>query len=374
MSDTGSNKEKKVLDRIISFADGFVGICTIVLISGLLIFSLYALWDMLYSDKTAFSSWDLLQYRPNVEDGSQPSFEELRAINPDVVGWITVYGTSIDYPVLQGKDDLEYLSRDVYGDFKLTGSIFLSSENADDFSDPYSMIYGHHMDNGAMFGGIDKYVSKEYMKSHSEGALITPEAIYRLDIFSSVSTNAYEDAIYDIGAKKQSNGFDNFIKFIDENSIAMLSSVNTSGLDKVVVLSTCDSNSTDGRMVVVAKVSPATEDYLRSHEDAVAEKKVAKGHGEKKPWAVLNLIVLIVSVVMTILFVKEIKNVLCIIPCILGLILFVITENIMRPITVIDKWTPVMLLLLGVIIFTAGKINKLSNKTERRGEANEKTE
>jgi hypothetical protein len=75
-----------------------------------------------------------------------------------------------------------------------------------------------------------------------------------------------------------------------------------------------------------------------------------------------------------ILFVKEIKNVLCIIPCILGLILFVITENIMRPITVIDKWTPVMLLLLGVIIFTAGKINKLSNKTERRGEANEKTE
>ena len=303
MSDTSSKKEKKILDRLISFADSFVGLCTVVLISILLIFSLYVLLDMLYSDKAAFSSWDILQYRPNVEDGSEPSFEELRAINPDVVGWITVYGTNIDYPVLQGKDDLEYISRDVYGDFKLTGSIFLSSENARDFSDSYSLIYGHHMDNGAMFGGLDKYVSKKYMSTHNEGALITPDGIYRLDIFSSISTDAYEDDIYDVGAKKQSAGFQNLIKFIEENSIAMLSGVDTTSLDKVVALSTCDSDTTNGRLVVMAKVSPADEEYLRSHESEVTEKRVAKGHGKKNPLAVLNIALFIICLILFVIIV-----------------------------------------------------------------------
>ena len=56
------------------------------------------------------------------------------AINKDVAGWITIDDTHIDYPVVQGKDDMEYINKDVYGEFSLSGSIFLSCMNKKDFS------------------------------------------------------------------------------------------------------------------------------------------------------------------------------------------------------------------------------------------------
>lgn len=69
----------------------------------------------------------LLKYKPTPGEDNGPTFEELRAINPDVCAWITLDGTKIDYPVLQGEDNLTYINKDVYGNFALAGSIFLDS-------------------------------------------------------------------------------------------------------------------------------------------------------------------------------------------------------------------------------------------------------
>ena len=66
-------------------------------------------------------------------------------LNKDVVGWITIFDTHISYPVVQGKDNQEYLNKDVFGKFSFSGSIFLDYRNACDFTDSYSIIYGHHM-------------------------------------------------------------------------------------------------------------------------------------------------------------------------------------------------------------------------------------
>ena len=85
-------------------------------------------------------------------------FDELLAINPDTVAWITMDGTHIDHPVVQGKDNFEYLDKAFDGTFYAGGTLFLDYKNKKDFSDKYSIIHGHHMVGGAMFGDLDKFI------------------------------------------------------------------------------------------------------------------------------------------------------------------------------------------------------------------------
>ena len=73
------------------------------------------------------------------QDQDKASFEELLAINPDVCAWVSLDNTKVDYPVLQGANNMIYLNQDVYGDFALAGSIFLDSRNDRTFSDRYSL-------------------------------------------------------------------------------------------------------------------------------------------------------------------------------------------------------------------------------------------
>ena len=87
-----------------------------------------------------------------------------------MAGWLTVDGTNIDYPVMQGKDNNSYLNTDPFGNYSLTGSIFLDSRSSPDFSDEYSVVYGHHMDYGKMFGALDDFLNEKYLKQHSSGS------------------------------------------------------------------------------------------------------------------------------------------------------------------------------------------------------------
>lgn len=134
--------------RVISVLSGILAFILIV-------FSGYAVYDSLFAQQAAFSSWDLSKYRPVLKEGKL-TFEELLEVNPDTVGWIVLEGTNIDYPVVQGKDDLEYANKDVFGNSSLTGSIYLTAINTRDFTNSFNLIYGHHMANGAMFGDIEK--------------------------------------------------------------------------------------------------------------------------------------------------------------------------------------------------------------------------
>ena len=75
---------------------------------------------------------------------------------------------------------MEYINKDVYGNFALSGSIFLSSANQPDFTDPYNLIYGHHMSNGAMFGDVVEFTDEAYFTAHETGTLYLPEKPGRL--------------------------------------------------------------------------------------------------------------------------------------------------------------------------------------------------
>ena len=219
----------------------------------------YALWDNSQVYAAAENVRDgLLQLKPpeDPEGEEGPTFEELKAINPDVYAWVTLDNTNIDHPVLQGQDNLTYVNRDVYGNFALAGSIFLDSRNDSSFSDPYSLLYGHHMENSGMFGDLALYKEEDFFQENSTGYLITPEGVYDLEIFASLVVSASDQYIFDpeiwhteeaaaLAHVKENALYlrENIFQSLDENS-------------RILALSTCSGEFSDARTVVLAKMIP----------------------------------------------------------------------------------------------------------------------
>ena len=101
-------------------------------------------------------------------DGKQTvvDFRALKKINPDIVAWIRIPDTSIDYPVVQGNDDSYYLTHTFKKAEHVAGAIFLDSDNSADFSDDKNIIYGHNMKDGSMFRGLRNFLDDEFLKEH----------------------------------------------------------------------------------------------------------------------------------------------------------------------------------------------------------------
>ena len=93
-------------------------------------------------------------------------FDSLKALNPDVVGWIYSADTQINYPVLLGEDNSEYLHHMVNGEYNSAGSIFMDCRNKPDLSDFNTILYGHHMKNGSMFASLHQYTEQELPRRH----------------------------------------------------------------------------------------------------------------------------------------------------------------------------------------------------------------
>ena len=219
----------------------------------------YALWDNSQVYAAAENVRDeMRQLKPpeDPEGEEGPTFEELKAVNPDVYAWVTLDNTNIDHPVLQGQDNLTYVNRDVYGNFALAGSIFLDSRNDSSFSDPYSLLYGHHMENSGMFGDLALYKEEDFFQENSTGYLITPEGVYDLEIFASLVVSASDQYIFDpevwhteeaaaLAHVKENALYlrENIFQDLDENS-------------RILALSTCSGEFSDARTVVLAKMIP----------------------------------------------------------------------------------------------------------------------
>ena len=208
--------------------------------------SLYNILDMWSIQHDAFVSRDLLQYRPNVENGEPVTFEEIRRENKDVGGWLTLYNTPVDYPTVKGKDDMEYVNKNALGRTTPTGSIYLSYKNKKDFSDNYNVMYGHNVSNGSMFGCILKYFEKGYFDKHQTGILITPNQVYDVKVISILDTDAYDKMVYTVGGDRD---LDSILDYFRENGEHFRE---PKGVKKLLVLSTCYSEGTNGRAVTQA--------------------------------------------------------------------------------------------------------------------------
>lgn len=124
------------------------------------------------------------------------SFEELKALNPDVIGWVSIYGTGIDYPIMYNEDPNFYTFRDPLKRSSMIGSIFLDSKCSPDFSDFKNILYGHHMEQHCMFGDVGNFLQENYFKEHLYGDLFFNDTNHGLRIIGVINTTVHDSSVY----------------------------------------------------------------------------------------------------------------------------------------------------------------------------------
>ena len=124
--------------------------------------------------------------------------EILKELTEDAVAWIKIDDSDIEYPVMHAENNSKYLNIDPYGDYNLAGSIFLDCRNLGDFSEPYMILYGHHMAHGYMFGALDEWEKPEYFETHRTGTLTMLDGTeYHLNLFAFSVVDAQDENIFD---------------------------------------------------------------------------------------------------------------------------------------------------------------------------------
>lgn len=178
-------------------------------------------------------------------------FDALREINPDIVGWIVVDGTTIDYPIVQGPDNAAYLNTTFNGTPNPSGAVFMDYRNAPDFSDVNTIIYGHKMRNDTMFQGLSEYKSQDFWSKHPTFTIYTPDAGYRCEVFAAYVTQPVSET-YVLDFEGRAN-FAAYLTYAIDHSVIQTGTVLYS-TDRIVTLSTCDYSFSNARMVVHARM------------------------------------------------------------------------------------------------------------------------
>ena len=235
----------RVGNKILSFI-------AMVLVLVMLLYGGYSLWNTIMIYRGAFSSNDLLKYQPTGDGPNSITLGELMKLNKDVVGWIKIFDTHISYPVVQGKDNQEYLNKDVFGEFSFSGSIFLDYRNACDFTDSYSIIYGHHMEYGAMFGDVVEFKNDDYFQEHKTGALFLLDDTYKITLFACVETQEFNNKIYNPIVQGKDN-LDTLLKYIKDEAV-QYRDISLNHDDKIIGLSTCAEAGTNERVVLFGRL------------------------------------------------------------------------------------------------------------------------
>ncbi len=190
---------------------------------------------------------------PQVALGISVDFDALRSINPEAVGWIYCPDTAINYPVVQGSDNDYYLRHLLDGTSNRNGTIFADANNSSGFADQNTILYGHHMKNGAMFASLEGYREQAYFDQHPVLYLLTPEGDYQLQVFSACVTSA-SDEVYTL----QFGDAEDYRLWLNRQAARsdIESSVSVAETDRVITLSTCAYDFDDARYVVLAKLVP----------------------------------------------------------------------------------------------------------------------
>lgn len=192
--------------------------------------------------------------REEANDGEiRSQFYHLQDINQDIIGWIEIEGTAINYPILQTADNDFYLNQNYLKEEARAGSIFLDYRNSIESFGKNTIIYGHRMKDGSMFAGLKKYLDRDFAREHSIILLDTLYESIELEVFAAYRTTT--DFYYIDTDFSDDEEYSDFIDAIQEkNSIQTDVVINSD--DSIVTLSTCDYglDSEDGRLVVHAKV------------------------------------------------------------------------------------------------------------------------
>lgn len=199
-----------------------------------------------------------------LQEGKPPNpvdFPGLKELNPDVVGWVRIPNCDIDYPVLRPSDgnDGYYLKRNIYKKYEFAGSVFMESVNSPEFSDPVTVIYGHAMLNGTMFGSLQKFRDKEYFDARPTVYVYTPGHILSYRVFSFFRyDNRHIMRSFDFSDPEQ---FGRFALMCQnpEGNIKQTREVKIAGGSRLLVLSTCAGAGDKYRYLLVGVLQSDTE-------------------------------------------------------------------------------------------------------------------
>lgn len=175
-------------------------------------------------------------------------FDRLSSINPDVIAWLELKGTKIDYPVVQGTDNKTYLKTAFDGSKSKFGTLFVDCNVDNPFEDFNTIIYGHHMKDGSMFQFIDRFKKKNVFEQYQTFDLYTPNKNYEIDVIAYLNvkytSKIYQTAFYDDESKTE---YLELIKHRAKRYVEKGVSID----DKLVTMSTCTFNFENARSVVI---------------------------------------------------------------------------------------------------------------------------
>lgn len=184
--------------------------------------------------------------------------QKLKEENFDIVGWIEIEGTSINYPVLQGTDNEFYMTHNYKKEKSKNGSIFLNKDYDWNIESNNLLIYGHNINNGTMFQELLKYESESFYKEHPKIRFTTENEDSIYDIISAFKSKVYYKSqknvfryYYFINPKSEEE-YMNYVENVKKASLYNIEETATYG-DRLITLSTCSYYVQDGRFAVVAR-------------------------------------------------------------------------------------------------------------------------
>ena len=189
------------------------------------------------------------QAEPEVEDVKfSADFDQLTKINGDIRAYLYFVDEDIAYPVMGCMDNEKYLRADYTGAYSYAGSLFIDYRNSFSLDDPFTIIYGHNMKNGSMFGILKKYRDSEYASSHSRIQIDTPDGLHMYSVIAAFTVDTNSD-FYSI---KSMGLMDRVSQIIASKNEISSDYVYERG-DRLVALSTCTGLGYGSRFVVILK-------------------------------------------------------------------------------------------------------------------------
>lgn len=251
-------KTKKIIYRILFVAALFV-----------FVYSGYRLFEIYYANWQEQEEITELSEIAKIPEEPQTPFtidwENLLAVNEDILGWVIIPDTQISYPIVQGVDNAYYLEHTFAKKVNYAGAIFMDYRNQSGFQDYNTFIYGHNVKHGTMFAELEKYTDAQFFAEHPYVYVFTPEQNYRCEVLSFQSTKDGSDA-YLFGIQDPQTWM-SYLETITTNIKGFVNeAVEMKEEDRLISFSTCsyeiNNAISDQRYLLHAKVVPWDGDYF----------------------------------------------------------------------------------------------------------------
>lgn len=182
---------------------------------------------------------------------SEIDFPTLWQTCPDVVGWIRIEDTVIDYPIVLGEDNDFYLEHLPDGTSNKAGSIMMDEANSGKFLEAVNILHGHHMRNDTMFGRLDDYAKEKFYQAHAVIQLFTPAGDYDVAVFAACTVNGYTFGYPTFFEDEAA-----FMQFIRKavSATPYETEIEVEYGDRILLLSTCAYSYSGARYVVMGKI------------------------------------------------------------------------------------------------------------------------